>query len=145
MKRFLLFAAVLCIFAGNAKSQDKEAILKVLHTQEQAWNDGDVDRFMEGYLKSDSLMFVGGNGPTYGYETVKANYKKNYPGKSGMGKLTFTIKKVELFCGDTAFVLGAFHLKRDQDEPKGHFTLIFKKFNDGWKIISDHSSSGSMD
>ena len=140
MKKLLLFATVLLWFAGTARSQDKDAILKVLHTQEQAWNAGDVDRFMEGYLKSDSLMFVGSSGPTYGYETVKANYKKNYPGKAGMGKLTFTIKKVELLSGDTAFVMGAFHLKRDQDEPKGHFTLIFKKFQDGWKIISDHSS-----
>jgi ketosteroid isomerase-like protein len=140
MKKLLLFVMVMLWFAGTARSQDKEAILKVLHTQEQAWNGGDIDRFMEGYLMSDSLMFVGSSGPTYGYETVKANYKKNYPGKSGMGKLTFTIKKVELLCGDTAFVMGAFHLKRDQDEPKGHFTLIFKKFKDGWKIISDHSS-----
>lgn len=140
MKKLLLCATVLLWFGSMAKSQDKEAILKVLHTQEQAWNAGDIDRFMEGYLKSGSLMFVGSSGPTYGYETVKANYKKNYPGKSGMGKLTFTIKKVELLCGDTAFVMGAFHLKRDQDEPKGHFTLIFKKFKDGWKIISDHSS-----
>lgn len=140
MKKLLLCATVLLWFGSMAKSQDKEAILKVLHTQEQAWNAGDIDRFMEGYLKSDSLMFVGSSGPTYGYEMVKANYKKNYPGKSGMGKLTFTIKKVELLCGDTAFVMGAFHLKRDQDEPKGHFTLIFKKFKDGWKIISDHSS-----
>ena len=140
MKKLLLCATVLLWFGSMAKSQDKEAILKVLHTQEQAWNAGDIDRFMEGYLKSDSLMFVGSSGPTYGYETVKANYKKNSPGKSGMGKLTFTIKKVELLCGDTAFVMGAFHLKRDQDEPKGHFTLIFKKFKDGWKIISDHSS-----
>jgi len=112
MKKLLLFAAIFCLFAGIAKSQDKEAILKVLHTQEQAWNDGDVDRFMEGYLKSDSLMFVGGGGPTYGYETVKANYKKNYPGKSGMGKLTFTIKKVDLICGDTSLCNGGFPLEK---------------------------------
>lgn len=140
MKKLVLFAAVFLFFAATARSQEKEAILKVLHTQEQAWNEGSVDRFMEGYLQSDSLMFVGKSGPTYGYETVKANYKKNYPGKSGMGKLTFTIKKIELLSEDTAFVMGAFHLKRDQDEPKGHFTLIFKKFKDGWKIVSDHSS-----
>ncbi len=140
MKKLLLFAFTLLLFAGTARAQDKGAILKVLQMQEQAWNEGDIDRFMEGYLKSDSLMFVGSSGPTYGYETVKANYRKNYPGKTGMGKLTFTIKKVELICGDTAFVMGGFHLKRDQDEPKGHFTLIFKKFSDGWKIVSDHSS-----
>ena len=136
----LLIAAVLLLFAVISKAQDKEAILKVLHSQEEAWNEGNVERFMEGYLKSDSLMFVGSAGPTYGYHQVMANYKKNYPGKRGMGKLTFTIKKVALLCGDTAFVMGGFHLKRDQDEPSGHFTLIFKKFADGWKIVSDHSS-----
>ncbi len=136
----LLCAAVLIMFAFVARSQDKEAILKVLQTQEQAWNEGNVERFMQGYINSDSLLFVGHNGPTYGYQKVLANYKKNYPGKSGMGKLRFTIKKVDLLSDDTAFVMGAFNLTRDQDAPSGHFTLIFKKFADGWKIISDHSS-----
>lgn len=136
----LMFLFIFLSTALLAKSQDREAIVKVLQTQEAAWNEGNIEAFMAGYLRSDSLMFVGSAGPSYGWNTVLENYKKNYPGKSGMGKLTFTIKKVELLCGDTAFVMGAFHLKRDKDEPKGHFTLIFKKFKDGWKIISDHSS-----
>lgn len=139
MKTFV-FIFIFLSTALLVKSQDKQAILKVLQTQENAWNEGNVEAFMAGYLHSDSLMFVGSKGPSYGWNTVLENYKKNYPGKSGMGKLTFTIKKIDLLCDDTAFVMGAFHLKREKDEPKGHFTLIFKKFKDGWKIISDHSS-----
>ncbi len=136
----LMFIFIFLSTALLVKSQDREAIVKVMQTQEDAWNQGNIEQFMAGYLRSDSLMFVGHTGPSYGWNTVLENYKKNYPGKSGMGKLTFTIKKVELLCDDTAFVMGAFHLKRDKDEPKGHFTLIFKKFKEGWKIISDHSS-----
>jgi uncharacterized protein (TIGR02246 family) len=138
--RKLLLVTIFLFSATLLKSQDRGEILNVLAAQEKAWNQGDVESFMAGYIKSDSLMFVGSKGPTYGWNKVLENYKKNYPGKSGMGKLTFTIKKVELLSPDVAFVMGAFHVKRDQDEPRGHFTLIFRKFKGGWKIISDHSS-----
>jgi ketosteroid isomerase-like protein len=85
-------------------------------------------------------MFVVKNGATYGWNNVLKNYKKNYPDKAAMGILTFSIKKVELLSPDVAFVMGGFHLKREKDEPKGYFTLIFKRFKEGWKIVSDHSS-----
>ena len=56
-----------------------------------------------------------------------------------MGQLKFTILKVEL-AGETAFVLGKWHLKREKDEPNGHFTLYWKKIKGDWKIVIDHSS-----
>ena len=133
---FLIFS--LESFAQTAK--DKQAILSVLENQRLNWNKGDLEGFMQGYVKSDSLLFVGSKGPTYGWQQTLDNYKKTYSGKAGMGQLTFGIKKVNFLNKDVAFVLGSWHLKRQQDEPQGYFTLLFKKLNGDWKIFVDHSS-----
>jgi len=133
---------ILLMFGAFSASyaQDRQQILAVLEKQRAAWNAGDLVNYMQGYQQSDSLLFVGKSGPTYGWKQTLANYQKNYPDKQAMGFLTFDIKKVQFISGDTAFVMGAWHLKRQKDEPQGYFTLIFKKFKSGWKIISDHSS-----
>jgi len=141
MKRLLMI--LFCFVASNVMAQtahDRTAILKVLEDQRQGWNKGDMDAYMQGYWKSDSLLFVGKNGPTYGWQKTLDNYKKGYPDKSAMGFLTFGIKKVEFLSKDRAFVLGSWNLKREKDEPKGYFTLLLRKINGQWKVVADHSS-----
>lgn len=133
----LLMSAVLCF------GQDKNAILKVLEDQRLAWNRGDLEGYMQGYWHSDSLMFVGKSGPQYGWQTTLNNYKKGYPDKAAMGQLTFDILKVELLDKTNAFVLGAWHLKREKDAPGGYFTLLLRKIKGVWLVVSDHSSSSS--
>lgn len=143
MKRFSILLIFLLSIAALVKAQtpkDKQAILDVLEKQRLAWNKGDLEVFMEGYVKSDSLLFVGSSGPTYGWQKTLDNYKKTYQGKAGMGILTFGIKKVDFLNQDVAFVLGSWHLKREKDEPQGYFTLLFKKLNGTWKVVVDHSS-----
>ena len=141
MKRILL---VILLFTGVnsfAQSQkDKQAILQVLEKQRTAWNNGDVVAYMEGYAKTDSLLFVGKSGPTYGWQKTLDNYKRSYPDKAAMGFLTFGIKKVDFLSKETAFVLGSWHLKREKDEPQGYFTLLLKKIGGEWKVVVDHSS-----
>lgn len=124
----------------SAQLDDRVLILKLLEDQRQAWNRGDLVEYMQGYTKSDSLLFVGKSGPKYGWETTLANYKKGYPDKKAMGLLSFDIKEVRMISADHAFVLGAWHLKRENDDPEGYFTLIMKKIRGEWKVIADHSS-----
>lgn len=141
MKRILpllFFVAITSAYAQ--KINDKQAILNVLEQQRGDWNKGDVEAYMQGYWKSDSLLFVGKSGPTYGWQKTLDNYKKGYPDKAAMGFLTFGIKKVELITKDRAFVLGSWHLKREKDELKGYFTLLFRKIKGEWKVMVDHSS-----
>jgi ketosteroid isomerase-like protein len=141
MKKIFTYLIFLIAFKANAQQpSDKQAILNVLEQQRSEWNKGNVEAYMQGYLKSDSLLFVGKNGPTYGWQKTLENYKKGYPDKSAMGFLTFGIKKIDLLTNDTAFVLGSWHLKREKDELKGYFTLLLKKIDGAWKVIVDHSS-----
>lgn len=139
MKRFLtLFILLLSVIGTHA--QDKQAILKVMDKQREAWNNGDIDAFMQTYWKSDSLMFVGKSGPTYGWQNTLDNYKRGYPDKAAMGTLTFKILKVNLIDKTNAFVLGGWKLKREKDAPGGYFTLWFRKIKGEWLIVCDHSS-----
>jgi len=142
MKRLLLsclFIFTLC----TVYAQDKQAILKLLANQQQAWNKADVDGFMQGYWKSDSLMFVGKTGPVYGWQTTLDNYKKRYPGKAAMGQLAFTVIKLQLLDPENAFMLGGWHLTRASGDIGGYFTLWFRKIDGEWKIVCDHTSSSS--
>ena len=141
MKRILVIALFLASFSAFAQNaNDKQAILNLLEKQRGDWNKGDVEAFMQGYEKSDSLLFVGKNGPTYGWQKTLDNYKKGYPDKSAMGFLVFGIKKVDFLKPDLAFVLGSWNVKREKDELKGYFTLLIKKIEGEWKVVADHSS-----
>ena len=119
--------------------QEKD-ILKVMTTQQIAWNNGDIDGFMKGYWKNDSLLFIGSKGPTYGWQKTLDNYKKSYPNKEKMGILEFSDIKVKMLGKNYAYVFGKWKLVRTNDSPNGIYTLIFEKFKDGWKIISDHTN-----
>src|ERR1700757_3894342 len=139
MKKIIL-TGLLIFCAHFCFSQDKDAIVKVLDDQRIAWNKGDIEGFMQGYWKSDSLMFIGKTAPVYGWQSTLDRYKKTYPDKAAMGQLTFDIIQVQILDNSNAFVLGGWHLKRDKDAPGGYFTLWFRKINGEWKIVCDHTS-----
>ena len=137
-----LFLILFLFFSVNSfcQSNDEKEVRKVLSTQNAAWNRGDVDAFMIGYWENDSLMFVGSSGITYGYKNTLANYKKRYPDTAAMGKLTFNLIQVKRLSSEYYHVTGKWHLQRSIGDVGGHFTLLFRKLNGRWVIISDHSS-----
>lgn len=115
--------------------------MAVLDQQEQAWSNGDVDAFMKGYWRSDSITFVGSRGLNYGYETVLRNYKAGYPDPQSMGLLDFDILSFKMLGRKNAFMIGKYHLKREaMDDATGFFTIIWEKVDGEWVIISDQSN-----
>jgi len=119
---------------------DAEAGIRlVMKQQETAWNNHDVEGFMQGYWKSDSLKFYGSNGLTKGWENTLANYKKGYPTKAESGTLNFIINDISKIEGDNYWVMGEYHLKRQVGDANGVFIIIFKKINGDWKIVADMS------
>ena len=137
-----IFVVLLAIISFSVFSQtkDEKEVRNVLATQNAAWNRGDVDAFMVGYWENDSLMFIGKSGVTYGYKNTLSNYKKNYPDTTTMGKLTFTLIKVKRLSPEYFHVTGKYYLTRTIGDASGHFTLMFRKINGKWVVISDHSS-----
>ena len=151
--RMVLLAAGLTLFLGfllqnsslgvpsDGREADQKAIKAVLEAQQSAWNRGDVDAFLVGYWHSSELTFSGSSGVARGWDGVLARYKKNYPDRAAMGQLDFSDLEFRFLGPDSAMVLGRWHLKREQDELGGVFTLVWQRFPDGWKIIHDHTRS----
>jgi ketosteroid isomerase-like protein len=140
MKKLLLLTGIIISLSSMAQTKDEQIIRKMLADQISYWNKGDIPGFMQGYWENDSLVFIGKNGPTYGYNNTLRNYQKNYPNKDYMGVLNFDILSVQAIEKDHFFVIGKFMLQRKVGDASGHFTLIFKRINGVWKIVSDHSS-----
>ncbi|MGB7022753.1 MAG: DUF4440 domain-containing protein [Candidatus Acidiferrales bacterium] len=125
-------------------SPSVQAIKNVLEQQVAAWNRGDISAFMDGYWKSDDLEFVNAAGIFQGWQDVLKRYQHSYPDRAAMGHLTFSGVEIHALCPDAGFVVGHFRLDREKngqkDHPEGVFTLIFRKFPAGWKIINDHTT-----
>ncbi len=138
----LLFV-ILCSLLLNiacAQTNDKTAIRKVLNQQIVDWNRGDISAYMKGYWNSDSLLFVGKNGIRNGYKATLQSYKKGYPDTAAMGKLNFELLQFKRLSPVYFSVLGKWYLQRSIGNLNGYFTLLLKKINGRWVIVSDHSS-----
>lgn len=143
MNKMILIVFLMLVWPSSvllAQSKAEKQIRRTMEEQNVAWNAGDINRFMEPYWKSDSLMFIGKSGVTYGWENTLKNYKTGYPDTASMGKLTFTIIQVKRLSSKYYSVVGRWHLARSAGNLGGHFTLIFEKIKGQWVIISDHSS-----
>lgn len=147
MKRATLSLVLWCVLglAGRlfgAESKDAAEIRAMLDAQVAGWNSGDVARYMDYYVKSETLRFASGGTITYGWKETLERYRKSYPDKATMGTLTCTYHDINVVSADTAIVFGRWELQRAGDKPWGLFTLLVKKTSEGWRVAADHTSSG---
>lgn len=140
MGRILVAFLWLIGVTASAQSTDYQTIRHIMAGQEAAWSRGDLEGFMAGYWKSDSLKFIGSKGITFGWQNTLDNYKKGYADPDAMGKLTFTILSLEKLSRKTVFVVGKWHLSRSAGDLSGHYTLLWRKIKGRWLIVTDHSS-----
>jgi uncharacterized protein (TIGR02246 family) len=137
---YILMAAFACAAPEQTPNSAAE-IQSVLTAQQQAWNRGDIDAFMNGYARSAPTVFISEDEVRRGWETVRERYRVKYSDRAKMGTLSFSDTEVTMLSPDAAVVLGRWRLKRANDEPHGRFTLIFKRLPEGWRIVHDHTSA----
>lgn len=146
MPKFYLYVLVgfwcACGQMGPPIDEIKSEIETVLAQQVQGWNAGNLQRFMAGYHRSDSVRFVSGGSVTYGWQNMVDRYFRRYPDRAAMGTLTFSELDIRVLANDAAVVFGKWQLQRKDDAPWGYFTLLFRKMEAGWRIVHDHTSSG---
>jgi len=142
MKLFISTLLICLVFNACSTSsieKDKKTILSIMKSQEKAWSKNNIEAFMEGYWKSDSLKFFGSSGLKYGWQSTLNGYKKRYPTKDHTGTLRFKINDISQINSASYFVMGEYHLVRNIGNADGVFMIIFKKINGEWKIIADTS------
>jgi ketosteroid isomerase-like protein len=129
-------------YAHRSEADDLAAIRNVLTTQTAAWNKGDIPGFMEGYWKSDSLVFIGRKGPTYGWQQTLDNYRKSYPDAAAMGQLDFSGLRITRLAPTAAQVIGHWHLARPAaGDVGGYFLLVLRQIDGKWVVAADHTNS----
>jgi ketosteroid isomerase-like protein len=147
MRDLILLVGIIAALAVSSIGQDAEdvartAIRKMMEQQQAAWNRKDLEAFMSGYWNSPDLTFFSGAREAKGWQAALDRYKKAYQSAGHeMGRLEFTNLRIEMLCLDAAFVRGEFRLTMsDGKKPQGLFTLVLRKFPEGWKIVHDHSA-----
>jgi ketosteroid isomerase-like protein len=139
----LLLGTALLLSCATSRpgASQRSDINQVLATQTAAWNRGDVAGFMQGYWQSDSLVFIGKSGLTYGWQPTLDNYRRSYPDAAAMGQLTFSNLRISPISADAAHVVGRWQLARPAaGDLGGHFLLVFRRIEGRWVIVADHSS-----
>jgi len=145
MKKNILFLSavgfllVSCMLFGTDIKKIKEEIRMVIDRQQNAWNAHDIEGFMADYWKSKDFTFQSGDHRLYGWETLLNRYRTNYAGEK-MGQLTFSDIQICVLSEDSAYALGRWKVEQGNTKSEGVFTIIFRRFPEGWKIIHDHSS-----
>jgi ketosteroid isomerase-like protein len=143
MYKIRIFGFVIFAFlfeACSSVSSIQQEIKSTMNSQQKAWNAGDLVGFMNGYWESDSLRFLGKDGVTLGWKSSLERYQRSYPSREKMGTLRFEELRIEVLNGKNAYVDGRWNLFRSSDTLSGHFTLLWKRINGRWVIVSDHSS-----
>ncbi|MEX1188409.1 MAG: DUF4440 domain-containing protein [Bacteroidia bacterium] len=129
------------LFSNLNAQKGTDAVLSVLNKQVIAWNEGDLEGFMQGYWNNDSLKFISKNGITYGWKPVLENYKRTYSTRDKMGQLSFNALSIILLSNKSAFVTGNWRIDYSANEPfEGWFSLLFMKKGKTWVILVDHTS-----
>jgi ketosteroid isomerase-like protein len=135
-------ALAVAVFAAPEQTANSATpIQSVLRAQQDSWNRGDIDGFMNGYARSVSTVFISEDTIRRGWQTVRDRYKQKYSNRAKMGKLAFSHLEITLLSSDSAVASGRWTLKRANDQPHGRFTLILKRLPEGWRIVHDHTSA----
>ncbi len=135
------FLGILFFLVGcKTNTSNSKELEQKIRLQEECWNNGNIECFMQTYWKSDSLKFIGKSGLQMGWDRTLNNYKKSYSSKELMGKLRFDIKTIEFLGDQSAIMIGNWNLFRKSDTLSGYSTIIWKKINGEWVITVDHSS-----
>jgi len=140
MRLKCLFLLMLAALAAGAQTKEESPVRRLLQTQTEAWNRGDIEGFMQTYWKNDSLLFIGKSGVHRGWQETLKNYKKGYPDTAAMGRLSFDLIEVRKLSPEYYYVVGKWMLSRSMGNLSGHYDLLIRRIGGRWMIVADHSS-----
>jgi ketosteroid isomerase-like protein len=127
--------------ARRFEAADRAAITAVLDAQVGAWNRGDLAAYMEGYAKTDALIFTSGGKVRRGWQTAFDHYRARYgQDRAAMGQLVFRIDRIDAVGADGAVVLGTWILTDSPHDGRGTFSVVLERRPEGWRIVHDHTS-----
>ena len=122
----------------SAQSKDVKDIIALMRTEEEVWNRGDIDAYVNLYAPGDStrMIYYGGTGVTRGKDSILAFYKKYWP-KEKMGTLTLQHDGIEKISNEFYYVSGFFTVTYPSGKAvKGRFSGLVKKIADEFGVVT---------
>lgn len=124
--------------AGATPGRSANEIIRgVLAANEAAWNEGNLDAFMGGYVNSADLLMVKDAVVSTGWRDVKKSFEQDIAANAGMGRLSFEDVEVSLTAPDVATVVGRYALARGGAQTGGVMTLVMKQIDGRWRVVQD--------
>jgi beta-aspartyl-peptidase (threonine type) len=110
------------------------------------WNAHDIDAYLKVYWRSAELLVVVDSEQFNGWQQLHDSYANGYPDPAAMGFIQPKRIQVKLLRPDLALALTWWSITFPNSKQKtvGNTTMDLQKFDDGWKIIAAHSSTGGM-
>lgn len=142
LRTFLPIALI--VVAGCSVVSERQEIRTALERQAAAWNRGDIDTYMDTYMRGDALTFSSGGETHRGWAKTRARYRKRYPTREAMGELTFSELETQLLGDQHALSLGRWHLRRESGDIGGNFSLVWSRASGAWRILHDHTSLAEL-
>lgn len=123
----------------------EEQVAAVLRAQSDAWNRGDLEAFTAVY--AEDAAFLTSSGLTRGRNEVLARYRKRYPDKAAMGKLTLEVIEARTFptgqAAEAVSVAARWRLEypgqADKKTAEGLTLLVLRRTGEAWQIVQDAS------
>lgn len=120
------------------------AVQLLLNQQQDAWNIGDLDGFMTGYRMTDDITFYSEGRIEQGWVSLRERYEKKYRvGGQSMGTLTFSNVEMDVLATDAVLAKGRWQVEWPHRSASGLFTILVRRFPEGWRIVHDHTSAAS--
>ncbi len=129
-------------FAQDPGRTPGDEPLAVIRKSVEDWNRGDIEAFVKSYEQTPETTFVGTT-IVHGANDILARYRRSYPDRAHMGKLTFSELQARTLSPTLAIVTGRFTLERTAEaggRATGLFTLVMRRSQGSWRIIHDHTS-----
>lgn len=149
-RRDLLTFAAASLAAGPAaaatfrpadEAKEAAAIRKVISDMEAAWNRGDFEGYMAGFL-NPGVVFVSRGKFQDGWQGTLDHYVRDYGGAPGsQGQLRFRDIQVEMLSADAAQLISRYKLTGGRRAQEGINTRLMRKVGGRWVIALNHVSS----
>jgi uncharacterized protein (TIGR02246 family) len=130
--------------AVQASHDPQKAIQTVLDEQIVAWNRGDLEGFMVGYWNSPDFVYLSNTQVVRGWQTMLDRYRQAFKssGEAQMGMLELQDTQITLLGKEAALVWGTYRVVNpDGKQRSGLYTLVMRKFPEGWRTVYDRTST----
>lgn len=135
-------ASVACSATLADGAETTQSVSELIQTQIADWNRGDVEAYMRGYRRSDDLRFATDGYVKRGFDEVLARYRNDYADRASMGQLSVSDLEITELGADAAIAFGGWAVKTADSTYCGLFTLTLRRFDEGWRITQEHTSTG---